>query len=107
MTTRELIGMLMALDPEGNIPVVVGNHDIYFAQRLPGHYDGARQELLHDNEKRGRAWSVIGAKVTTGGEKISIRPMSIAEVLVDMPDLPIEGADPTDVARWRSEAAQD
>lgn len=107
MTTGELIAALQAIDPSGDTPVCVGNADVYFVQRHAAYYDGALQQLIHDQTKRNNAWSIIGAKIITRGEKVDIVTMSIRDVLVDMPDLPIEGGDPETIARWRKESQED
>jgi len=106
MTTGELIAALREADPDGTTPVCVSNDDIYFVERLPAYYDGRLQQLVHDESKRGRAWSIVGARVISAGNKVKIRTMSIQEVLIDKPELPIEGADPETVARWRDEARE-
>jgi len=107
MTTAELIEALRAADPDGTTPVCVGNEDVYFVQRLPAYYDGRLQQLVHDESLRGKAWSIVGARIITGGEKVSIVPLSIRDVLADDPDLPIDGGDPDVVDRWRAEARGD
>jgi hypothetical protein len=103
MTTAELIALLREADPDGTTPVCVGNADVYFVQRLPAYYDGRLQQLVHDESKK-PYWTIVGAKIITAGEKIDIVPMSICDVLMDMPELPIEGGDPTMIEAWRAEA---
>lgn len=90
MTTGELIKMLQEADPSGELPVCVGNHDVYFVQNLPAYYDGPLQQLVHDESKRGECWSIVGAKITTRGMKVDIVPLSIREAMLDHPDLPVE-----------------
>jgi hypothetical protein len=107
VTVAELIAALRAADPTGMLPVCVGNEDIYFVDALPAYYDGSLQQLVHDEAKRGKAWSVIGAKIIRSGRKVNLRALSIRDVLIDMPDLPIEGGDPAQIARWREEARED
>lgn len=107
MTTAELIKLLQEADPEGTTPVCVGNLDIYLVSKLPAYYDGSLQQLVHDESLRGKAWSVIGARIIRGGFKINIQDLSIKEVLEDHPDLPIEGSDPETIERWREYARQD
>src|SRR4051812_10046921 len=106
MTTSELIKLLQEADPIGNTPVCIANADIYFVQRLPAYYDGRLQQLVHDESKIGKEWSIIGAKIITSGEKVDIVSMSIRDILVDMPDLPIEGGDPKDIEEWREKARE-
>lgn len=100
MTTAELIAALQKADPDGTTPVCVANADVYFVQVLPAYYDGRLQQLIHDESKRGKAWSIVGAKIITSGHKVDIVAMSIRDVLCDMPDLPIEGGDEETIARW-------
>lgn len=104
MTTSELIAALRKVDPDGTTPVCVGNADVYFVQASPAYYDGRLQQLIHDESKRGNAWSVIGAKIVTHGMKVSLVTLSIRDALMDMPDLPIEGGDPHEIELWRAEA---
>jgi len=106
MTTAELIAALREADPEGTTSVCVGNYDVYFVQRLPAWYDGRLQQLVHDEDKRGKQWSIIGAKIISNGYKIDIRALSIRDVLLDMPDLPVEGGDQETIERWRTEARE-
>lgn len=107
MTTAELIAALREADPDGTTPVCVGNADVYFVQVLPAYYDGRLQQLVHDESKRGKEWSIVGAKIVSAGRKVDIVPMSIRDVLSDVPDLPIEGGDEETIARWRAEARDD
>ena len=104
MTTSELIAALREVDPDGTTPVCVANADVYFVQRLPAYYDGRLQQFVHDESKRGKEWSIVGAKLISRGEKVDIFVMSIRDVLADVPDLPIDGGDEAILARWREEA---
>ena len=90
MTTAELIRLLQEADPEGTTPVCVGNQDVYLVQRLPAYYDGPLQQLVHDPAKVGKAWSVVGARLTASGYKVDIRPLSIRDAMEDNPDLPVD-----------------
>jgi hypothetical protein len=107
VTTSELIAALREADPNGTTPVCIGNADVYFVQRLPAYHDGRLQQLIHDESKRGKAWSIVGAKIIASGEKVDIVALSIRDVLVDMPDLPIESGDAETIERWRAEARDD
>ena len=107
MTTSDLIHLLQEADPGGTLPVCVGNADVYLVQNLPAYYDGALQQLVHDESKR-PFWTIIGARITRRGMKVDIVPMSVRDVLVDMPDLPVTFDDgdlyyPEAVERWRKE----
>jgi hypothetical protein len=104
VTTAELIAALRDADPDGTLPVCVGNADVYFVQTLPAYYDGRLQQLVHDESKRGKEWSIVGAKIITFGRKVCLHKMSIRDALVDWPDMPIEGGDPATIERWRAEA---
>ena len=107
MTTAELIAALRQADPAGTTPVCVANADVYFVQRQPAYYDGRLQQLVHDDAKRGKEWSIVGAKIISAGEKVDIVALSIRDVLIDHPDLPIEGGDPETIDRWRKEARKE
>lgn len=108
MTTGELIALLREADPDGNTPVCVDNADVYIVERLPAYYDGALQQLIHNESKR-PYWTIVGANLTRRGIKVKIHPLSIDEIMIDMPDLPVT-LDANDeygakrVARWREEA---
>jgi len=104
VTTAELIALLRAADPDGTTPVCVDNEDVHFVQRMPAYYDGRLQQFVHDEAKRGKAWSIVGARIVSSGDKVKIRTLSIREVLFDMPDLPIEGGEPETIAEWRRNA---
>lgn len=109
--TRELIAELQAADPSGELPVCVDGEDIYFVERLPGYYDGAYQQLIHDESKK-PYWSIVGGKITRKGEKVRIQVMSIRDVIQDMPDLPVELDEgmreyyENKIAEWRAEAVE-
>lgn len=110
VTTGDLIAMLRDADPDGTTPVCVGNRDVYFVRSLPAYYDGTLQQLVHDEAKRGKQWSIIGARLIRSGRKINIVAMSIADVMIDMPDLPVESCDDfarENVERWRREALEE
>lgn len=99
MTTAELIALLQAADPAGTTPVCVGNEDVYFVDRLPAYYDGQLQQLVHDPAKVGKEWSIIGARVTSKGEKVKIVTMGVRDLLSEHPDIPVEGLSDEDRAR--------
>lgn len=108
MKTGELIKLLQEADPSGELPVCVGNHDVYFVQKLPAYYDGPLQQLIHDDSLR-PYWSIVGAKITTRGLKVDIATMSIEDAINDVPDLPVEceGSWTQErVDRWRAEARE-
>jgi hypothetical protein len=105
VTTGDLIALLREADPDGTTPVCVANEDVYFVQRLPACHDGRLQQLVHDESKQ-PYWTIVGAKIVSAGEKIDIVTLSIRDVLMDMPELPIEGGDPETIEAWRAEARE-
>jgi len=116
MKTKELIRRLQEADPSGEIECCVGNLDIYFITQEPAYYDGALQVLIHDESKRDKSWSVVGAKLTAKGGKIQIHTMSVEDVIFDTfengVDFPveIEGYISDNyqklVEQWKTEAAK-
>lgn len=88
MKTKDLIRVLMELDPSGEEQVCVGNSDIHYVDRLPAYYDGTMQVLLRDNSKWG--YSIVGGKYVRSGVKISIVDRSIEDALWDDPDMPVD-----------------
>lgn len=102
MTTKELIAALLAADPGGDLPVCVGTDDIYFAEVLPGYYDGVPCQLVHDESKRGKAWSIAGVKYVRSSDKVRLCTMSTEDVLFDAPETPVEGGDPVRIEEWRA-----
>lgn len=108
MKTAELIRRLQEADPTGELPVCVGNVDVYFVQTLPAYYDGQLQQLVHDEGKR-PYYSVVGAKITRRGTKVDIVTHSIRDALLDHPDMPVECDEPSmaeRVEQWRQEARE-
>lgn len=103
MNTRELIAALQAADPTGDVPVCVANADLYFVERLPAYYDGSLEQLVHDETKRGKAWSIVGARLVRAGEKVRLRQMPVEDLLYEHPELPVEGGNPAVVERWRQQ----
>lgn len=106
MTTGELIRRLQVADPEGNTPVCVDNADVYIVERKEAYYDGRLQQLVHDEAKRDKAYSVIGGKIIARGDKVNIVALCLEDVLLENPELPVE-IDAADhnkatVEAWRS-----
>lgn len=119
MKSKDLIAELQRLDPTGETEVCVGNVDIYFASREGAYYDGALQVLKHDEALRGKQYSIIGAEYRQTGEKIQLHTLSIREMLIDVPDAPVEFVWPEDpkyrtgipryqamIDKWRVEAKE-
>jgi hypothetical protein len=83
MKTKELIRRLQEADPTGEVECCVGNLDIYDIYQIGAYYDGALQVLIHDESKRDKSWSVIGAKMKGNGTKVQINTLSIEDVIYD------------------------
>lgn len=90
MKTKELIAQLQKADPSGELPVCVGNVDIYFVELMGAYYDGHLQQLIHDESLKGKSFSIIGAQVIAQGNKVCIHPYSIEDGIFDDPDFPVE-----------------
>lgn len=104
MNTRDLIAALQEVDPTGDTLVCVNNDDVYLVHRQPAYYDGALTQLVIDETKRGRAYSVAGVKIIRSGDKVTIQCLSVEDVLANDPEAPIEGGDPATIEQWRAEA---
>lgn len=89
MKVAELIRRLIELDPTQDEEVLVGNHDILFVQRLPGHHDGDGQVLVRDDSRKD-SYNVVGAKFIRHGTKLDIVTHGIEDALIDQPDMPVE-----------------
>lgn len=90
MKTKELIRQLQEADPTGELQCVVGGTDIHFVDAEPGYYDGPYEVLLRDETVA--HFNIIGARLTTEGEKVRIRTLSIEDLIWDNPELPVEYA---------------
>lgn len=108
MKTRELIEALQREDPSGEAEVIAGNTPIYFAEGQPAYYDGPLQMLIHDEEKKGKQWSIIGYKVTQRGQKVRLHLMNLEDVICDMPDAPLDLTEVSEMHRkeWEEHAAK-
>jgi hypothetical protein len=102
--TRELIRQLQKEDPEGDAEVVVGCTDIYFASREPMYYDGTPTLLVHDPERVGKSYSVVGLRVPYGGYKVRLHTLDVEDVFIDHPEYPVEYENPTPEYRARHRA---
>lgn len=89
MKTHELIRRLQEADPSGDLEVAVGNADILFVSREPAYYDGDLQVLVRD-PAQAPFYNVVGAKVVRSGDKVQVHALSIADALMNDPDLPVE-----------------
>ena len=85
MKTAKLIELLQKADPTGEEECCVGNSPIVDAISLPSYYDGYKQTLIENEQGE-----IIAAKYSTIGRKISLYFMSIIDVLLDKPDLPVD-----------------
>jgi hypothetical protein len=99
--TRELIRQLQNEDPEGDAEVVVGGTDIYFASREPMYYDGTPTLLVHDPEKVGKCFSVIGLRIPYGGHKVRLHVLEAEDLFIDHLDAPVVYDNPTEEGRAR------
>jgi hypothetical protein len=87
-TTADLIRELQEIDPSGELPVCVGNAEIFYLDIIPTYHDGNLQRLVLDPDCK--CYNVIGAKYPDGDMKINIRPLSIEDALLNDPDMPID-----------------
>jgi len=92
MKTKELIKLLQETDPVGETEVVVGASDIYFLQHAPMYYDGLPIILIRDDDKK-PYYNIAGFKVTSNGNKITIRTVDFEDVLTNDPNCTVELAD--------------
>lgn len=87
MKVKELMALLQKEDPTGEEEVCIGNADVFAVFKEPWYWDGKIERLVRDPNKLG--YNVVGAYVgpTKSGNKITIRELSIEDVLWDIPDL--------------------
>ena len=112
MKTSELIRQLQEADPNDEAECCVDNEDIHFLEVIPAYYDGRLQVFTRDLALTGKSFDIVGAKITSAGTKIKIRHCSIADVLMDNPEMPVDtsttGCQASNaehavmVARWRA-----
>jgi hypothetical protein len=89
MKTKDLIKALQEADPTGELPVCVGNIDVYFCDVLPAYYDGYLEQLIIDEAKK-PYFSIVGAKVIGTGKKVCLHPYSVEDGILDDPDFTVE-----------------
>lgn len=84
----------------------------FFAELLPGYYDGPYEVLVRDPSKA-PYYDVVGGIISRRGEKIRLVTLPLVDALYGSPDLPIqfdterpEDFEPM-VERWREEARQE
>jgi hypothetical protein len=85
LKTKDLIRLLREEDPSGELECSVWGYDIFSVESAPAYWDGSL-EVFERNEK-GR---IVGGKITDQGSKIVIKHLSLDEILLDNPDLPVE-----------------
>lgn len=87
MKTKDLIALLQDADPTGEEEVCVGNCDIFYVESLPAYYDGSLQVISREKGTEGK---IVGAKYKRQGRKIDIRTISISDLVLDYPEMPID-----------------
>lgn len=106
MSTGELIRLLQAQDPTGELPVCIDNADVHFVTRTEAYYDGRLQQIVRD--ERGQA---VSARVTSQGDKVRIYVFDLESQLFKDPDFPIEVEGSPwvheEVQRWRESARRE
>jgi len=70
-----------------DIEVTVGNTDIVDLEQMWAYWDGHQEILIRDDALGGR---IIGAKYRAHGHKVKIHIMSIEDLLISNPDIPID-----------------
>lgn len=85
MKTKDLIKLLQEEDPSGELECSVWGYDVYSVEMLPAYWDGNLQVIERD--ERGR---VVGGKITDQGNKVVIKYMTLCDLLLDYPDLPVK-----------------
>ena len=103
MKTKELIRQLQEADPSGELECCVNNADIHFVNVEPAYYDGCLQVLKRD-ESKSPYYNICGAKYTSVGDKVVIRPLSICDAVFEQQDLPVEfeGLNPDRAAGYKA-----
>jgi len=91
MKTARLVAALQAADPSGEMNCCVSNEDIISVDAVPAYYDGALQVLVRD-EKRDD-YNVIGVRITTAGQKVNIRTLSVELAIMNDPEVMIDLSD--------------
>lgn len=111
--TKELIKQLQEVDPSGELHACVGNVDIHFVSLEPAYWDGRQEILMRDESEQ--FYNIIGAKITSEGNKVQIHTLSIDDAIFNNPGLPVD-IDVTNeewekrykqaVLKWRREAVE-
>jgi len=102
MNVGELIEALQKYPKD--VPICVDNNPIYFTDMTAAYWDGRLQQIIHDEELRGKSYSIIGWKITDKGSKVVLRTIELEDVLLDNPDLPVEyDLDARSIPRYKTE----
>lgn len=72
-----------------DMEVSVGNVDIFSIHQLPYYWDGCQQVLIRD-PKLEPYYDVVGVKYRYHGQKLYINTLSIDDVILDDPDIPVD-----------------
>lgn len=92
MKSKELIKILLELDPTGEVEVLAGNIDILDIQREPAYWDGCYQRLMRDPSITSQ-YDIIGGEYVSEGDKICIDGYSLQHAIWHNPDLPVKFLD--------------
>jgi len=87
MKVKELIAKLQEADPTGELPVCVGNIDVWYVEKAEAYWDGNLEQLDRSDSK---FYNIIGGKVIASGCKVQIRTLSISDAIWEDPDIPVE-----------------
>lgn len=87
MTTGELIRRLQEADPTGEVPVCVGNEDVWDVQNQPAYYDGHLQQLVMDPDSD--CYPVVGVRVLRHGRKVQLETHGYRDAIWENPEVPI------------------
>lgn len=110
MKTSELIRRLQEADPNDEAECCVDNEDIHFLEVVPAYWDGRLQVFTRD-PARAPYFDITGAKITSAGTKIKIRHLSVSDLLMDHPEMPVDTSGLGDrssaehavqIERWRA-----
>ena len=89
MKTKELIKQLNDCDPSGELECCVENEDIYYVDVTPAYYNGRLQVLIREPRNE-NYYNIIGGKYFNEGKKVDIKVLSIEDIVLEDPDIPIE-----------------
>lgn len=84
MKSKEVIKMLLEIDPTGEIEVCIGNQAISHLDEMPSYYDGRLQMIETDDDG-----CAVSAKYVSGGVKIKIITYDIEEEIWEDINFPV------------------